>query len=255
MLRIGVSEAVAYRAEMFVWVLATTMPLISLALWTAVAREAPVGRFTAAGFGAYFLVTFIVRQITGSWISWQMNFEVRQGTLSQRLLRPVHPLFAYGAEVIAALPLRLVVALPVAIVILATSARQGLTTDPLLWLAFFLALLGSWLITYLVNVMIGTLALFMESSIKVMDVYLALFFVFAGYTIPVELFPGWLRALNDWLPFRYQIGLPVELATHGHTRAEALRMLGQQWAYVLVLGLAAQMFWQRGLKRFAAYGG
>ena len=47
LLRVGVAEAVAYRAEMFVWVLATTMPLISLALWNAVAREAPVGRFTA----------------------------------------------------------------------------------------------------------------------------------------------------------------------------------------------------------------
>ncbi|NRD47887.1 ABC transporter permease, partial [Corallococcus exiguus] len=37
MLRIGFSEAVAYRAEMIIWVLATTMPLIMLALWSAVA--------------------------------------------------------------------------------------------------------------------------------------------------------------------------------------------------------------------------
>ncbi len=31
------------------------------------------------------------------------------------------------------------------------------------------------------------------------------------YLIPLRMFPPWLRELLDWLPFRYQIGLPVEL--------------------------------------------
>ncbi|MFN0061000.1 MAG: ABC transporter permease [Myxococcaceae bacterium] len=255
LLRIGLAEAVAYRAELFVWVLATTMPLISLALWHAVALEAPVGRFSANSFTAYFLMTFIVRQLTGTWIAWQMNFEVRQGTLSQRLLRPIHPLMGYGAGVLAALPMRVVVSVPIAAILLATAARSSLTHTPTMWMAFAMALIGGWLITYLINVMIGTLALFIESSVKVMDVYLAMFFVFAGYTIPVELFPEWLRAANDWLPFRYQIGLPVELATDGHSPSQALRMLAQQWAYVGGLALAAHWLWHKGLRRFEAYGG
>ena len=39
LMRVGVSQAVAYRAEMLVWVLTTTMPLIMLPLWHAVAEE------------------------------------------------------------------------------------------------------------------------------------------------------------------------------------------------------------------------
>ncbi len=35
----------------------------------------------------------------------------------------------------------------------------------------------------------------MESSLKLMDVYLVLFFVFCGYLIPVELFPPALRSV------------------------------------------------------------
>ena len=61
LLRVGFSEAVAYRAEMLIWVLATTMPLVMLALWSAVAREAPIGRFGQSEFTAYFLADFIVR--------------------------------------------------------------------------------------------------------------------------------------------------------------------------------------------------
>src|SRR5206468_10490259 len=89
---VGFSEAVAYRAEFLVWMLSTTMPLIMLALWSAVAHEAPVGRFGEKEFVAYFLATFIVRQLTGSWAAWQMNFEIRRGTLALRLLRPIPPM-------------------------------------------------------------------------------------------------------------------------------------------------------------------
>ena len=64
MFRVGFAEAVAYRAEFFVWILTTTMPLIMLALWSAVAHEAPIGRFREGDFVAYFLATFIVRQLT-----------------------------------------------------------------------------------------------------------------------------------------------------------------------------------------------
>ncbi|HVY49889.1 MAG TPA: hypothetical protein VHB21_28535, partial [Minicystis sp.] len=106
LLRVGFAEAVAYRAEMVVWLLTTTMPLVSLALWSAVADAGPVGRFDQRRFGAYFLATLLVRQLTGSWLVWELNQEIRTGTLSQRLLKPIHPLVAYSAENLAALPMR-----------------------------------------------------------------------------------------------------------------------------------------------------
>ena len=55
LLRVGFSEAVAYRAEFLVWLLSTNMPLVMLALWSAVARDGPVGRFRQADFAAYYL--------------------------------------------------------------------------------------------------------------------------------------------------------------------------------------------------------
>jgi ABC-2 type transport system permease protein len=39
-LRIGFAEMVAYRAEFLVWILTTNMPLVMMALWSAVAAEA-----------------------------------------------------------------------------------------------------------------------------------------------------------------------------------------------------------------------
>ncbi|MBI3180665.1 MAG: ABC-2 family transporter protein [Myxococcales bacterium] len=260
LLRVGFSEAVAYRAEMLIWVLSTTMPFVMLALWSSVAHEQPVlaesgRRFGEAEFTAYFLTTFVVRQLASSWAAWEMNYEVRTGALSMRLLRPLHPLVAYGAENIAALPMRIAVCLPVVALSLWAVGTSAVPRGGLRWLAFLAALLGAWLITFLANVCIGCLSLFMQSSVKVMEVWLAAYFVFSGYLIPIELFPGWLRQAVDFLPWRYQIGLPVELLSSMQEPAGALPLLGVQWAYVLGLGLLAQLLWRKGLSRFAAYGG
>jgi ABC-2 type transport system permease protein len=253
--RIGFAEAVAYRAEFLVWILATTMPLIMLALWSAVARDGPVGRFGQTEFTAYFLATFLVRQLTGSWAAWQMNFEIRQGTLATRLLRPIHPMVSYAVENLAAQPLRLVAAVPAAIIGLIVVGAHVLPQSATLWLAWLAAMLGAWLITFLSSYAIGCLAFFAQSSLKVMDVWLTLFFVLSGYLIPVELFPPGLHAAIDWLPFRYQIGLPVEILTSAHATREVFGLLVVQWGWVAFFFVVALALWKAGLKRFAAFGG
>ncbi len=253
--KVSFAEAVAYRAEFLIWMLSTTMPLIMLALWSAVARDAPVGRFGQKEFVSYFLATFIVRQLTGSWAGWEMNFEIRQGTLALRLLRPIHPMLTYAAQNLAAQPLRLVVALPMAVLWLGSAGAGGLSRDPVVWAAFGAAMAGAWLVSFLTSFAIGSLAFFMESSLKVMDAWLTLFFVLSGYLIPVELFPPVVRTIADWLPFRYQLGLPVELMTGAHDRGAALALLGIQWIWIAVMLAGAIALWRKGLERFAAYGG
>ena len=124
LVRVGFAESVAYRAEMLVWLLSTTMPLVMLALMTAVARDAPLGRFGQADFTAYYLAALVVRLVTGAWVIWEVNYEIRQGTLAFRLLRPLHPLVAYAAENVGAMPIRFLMVIPIATgALLAVAAR------------------------------------------------------------------------------------------------------------------------------------
>lgn len=259
LLKIGLAEAIAYRAEMLVWVLATTMPFVMWVMWSAVAEVAPVigqsGKsFSPGAFSAYFLSTFIVRQFVSAWASWEMNFEVRQGTLAMRLLRPLHPIIHYAMSHIAALPLRFIVATPVAIALVLTSAEH-LPRDYRLWALWVPCMVGAWLGAFFTNVAIGTLCFFMESSLKVMQVALALQMVFSGYLIPLDLFPPALRGVAELLPFRYQIGLPVEVMTGTHSFEQAARLVLFQWAWAAALIGITLFAWQRGVKRFQAFGG
>jgi ABC-2 type transport system permease protein len=255
LLRIGLAEAVAYRAEFVVWLLSTNMPLVMLALWSAVARDGPVGRFGQKDFTAYFLAALVVRLMTGAWVIWEVNFEIRQGTLAYRLLRPIHPLFAYACENIAAMPLRLVLSLPVALTLLLTVGADRVTRDPLLLALFPVTVIGAWLITFLAMSIIGALAFYVESAGSVFELWLGLFGVFSGYLVPLELFPGWVTTLARFLPFRYMLAFPVEMVIGMESRSRALSEFGVQWLFVGALGAGAAGAWRLGLRRFAAFGG
>ncbi len=255
MLRVGLAEAVAYRAEFLVWLLSTNMPLVMLALWSAVARDGPVGRFGQREFVAYFLAALVVRLMTGAWVIWELNQEIRQGTLAFRLLRPVHPLLAYACENVAAMPLRLLISLPVAVVLLFTVGAAHVTRDPLLWAIFPVSIAGAWLITFLAMSIVGALAFYLDSAGSIFEIWLGLFGVFSGYLVPLALFPGWMTGLARALPFRYMLGFPVEMIIGMLGRGRALGELGVQWLYVAALAAAALGAWRLGLRRFAAFGG
>jgi len=255
LLRVGLAEAVAYRAEFLVWLLSTNMPLVMLALWSAVAREAPVGRFGQREFTAYFLAALVVRLTTGAWVIWELNFEIRQGTLAFRLLRPLHPLVAYACENVAAMPLRLALSLPVTAALLFTVGGTHVTRDPLLLALLPVALLGAWLITFLAMCVVGTLAFYVDSAASIFEIWMGLFGVLSGYLVPLELFPGWVATLARALPFRYMLAFPVEMLTGMQSRARALGDLGIQWLFVCVLAGCAAGAWRLGLRRFAAFGG
>ena len=195
-----------------------------------------------------------MRQLVSSWASWEMNFEVRQGTLAMRLLRPIHPIISYAMGHIAALPLRLFVATPVAVALVITS-REQLPHDPRIWAVWVPCMIGAWLVAFLSNIAVGTLCFFMESSLKVMEVWLACLMVFSGYLIPLDLFPPVLRTVAEVLPFRYQIGLPVEVMTGRYTFEQAAQLVGIQWAWAFALLMLSLVSWRAGVKRFQAFGG
>jgi len=253
--RIAFAAAIAYRSQFIVWILATNTPLVMLALWSSVAREAPFGHFGERAFVAYFLLTLIVRLLTGTWVVWEMNLEIKDGTLSQRLLRPVHPFLVYAVDNLAGIPLRVLVSLPVAVVVVATVARAELTSDPLMWLAAPFAVLGAWLISFSAMLAIGSLGLFWESSIALWDLWFSFYFVFSGYLFPLELFPRWLLRWVAVSPFPYTLSFPVETMLGMTSRADVLSGLAKQYAYGVGFLVLALWLWRRGLVRYAAYGG
>jgi ABC-2 type transport system permease protein len=255
LLRVGLSEVVAYRAEFLIWILTTNMPLVMLAIWHAVAATGPVGRFDQREFTAYFLAVLVVRLVTSTWVVWQMSMEIRDGTLSAKLLRPVHPLFAYAAEHLAAVPMRALMMSPVVALLVYFAGPRLALHDPVLALVLATSLLGAWLLVFFVMVLLGSLAFFVDSALGIFELWIAVFGLTSGYLIPLELLPSWVQRALNVLPFRFMLAFPVETLVGLLSRGAALRQLGIQWLYILVVGAGALAVWRAGVRRFAAFGG
>jgi ABC-2 type transport system permease protein len=150
--------------------------------------------------------------------------------------------------------MRGVVAFPV-VGILLYVARAELSHDWFSWLLLCPALVGAWLIYFLVQAIIGTFALRFESAASLFDAWLGFSNILSGYLVPLDLFPHGVRSLALVLPFRFQLSFPVELMLGRWARADALALLGAQWAYVAVFFVATRVAWRSGLRHYAAYGG
>lgn len=254
MLRVGFAELVAYRGEVVIWILTTTMPLIMFAMWSTLAREAPVGRFDEATFGAYFLSTLVVRQLSAAWIVWELNYVIRTGALSALLLRPVSPLLYYAAQNLGALPFRFLFLIPIVLLALIWMPDMPLSGDPLRALLYLWTIALAWLLTFLVQTVFGVLALYTQQSLSFQEAWFGLWAILSGYLLPLELIPA-LERVAVWLPFRAMGSLPTEIII-GHLEGpELVQGLGAQLAWVVIIFSSVRVIWGRALGRFEAYGG
>ncbi|MFO0723394.1 MAG: ABC-2 family transporter protein [Myxococcota bacterium] len=254
LLKVGFANMVAYRGEILIWILTTTMPLIMYALWSAVAEEAPLGRFDGPALASYFLAMLVVRQLSSAWVVWELNEQIRSGSLSVHLVRPAHPLVLIAAENLAAIPIRVLVLIPIVIAAVFLEPKMRFTADPLLLLLGAYATAMSWLLTYLIQSLVGLTALYTQQSLGIQDAYFGVWALCSGYFIPLELVPE-LFAIARWLPFRAVGGLPVEIWV-GHLAGVdlALGLLAQAF-WVVAAAITLVWFWPRAMRRFEAYGG
>jgi ABC-2 type transport system permease protein len=258
LLRIGVAETVAYRAEFVVWMLTSTMPLIMLSLWTSVAKEAPFQSYTSADFVAYFLGVLIVRNLTGNWVAWQMSEDVRMGLLSMRLLRPIHPFIAYAASHSAALPFRSLIALPIAVILLISSGASSITSEPAQLALLLPSIALAWLITFGIMFALGCLSFWMTQTFGIVNFYFGLWSLLSGYLMPLDIMHAKYPLMADIaraLPFYYMLGAPVELMTKHLSGMQLLELIGWQVAWATICVAAALIVWRRGLRHFEAVGG
>jgi ABC-2 type transport system permease protein len=255
LLRVGLSDLVAYRAEFLIWILTMNLPLVMMALWSAVAAEGPVGRFGQREFVSYYLAMFLVRILTGGWLVWELTMEFKRGTLAMRLLRPMHPLWVYSAQQLAAVPMRVLVLSPVALVFYWIVGAHLPLHDPVRLCIVAASLVGAWLLLFLVMAIIGTLAAYVESALSVFDLWLSAQAILSGFLVPLELMPPWVNRVAHVLPFRYLLGFPVEVLIGLEDNHTAVHDLAVQWTFVAGALLLALFMWRRALRRFAAFGG
>ena len=249
--RVAFAGMVAYRAEMVIWVLSATLPLVMMALWNAAASGGPVNGWDQIELARYFTLNLVVRQLTGSWIVWELNWNIRQGDLSPKLLRPMHPLVFNTAETVSALPFRLMVLTPLVGILLVWRPEILFWSGWGIFFAFVVSTLFSLAIQWMVQAIFGLLAFWFDDATGFWSAWFSVWALCGGYFVPLDLFPDHLISFVRWLPFYSTLGAPIDVAMGN---VGVLPTLGVQVGWMVVLVGVTSAMWSAGIRRYGAVG-
>lgn len=256
-LRISLALQMQYRVGMAIWMLWLVLePVVYLSVWTAVAQSSggSVGGFTPGDFAAYYIVLLVVSHFTQIWHMWEYDYIIRQGILSGRLLRPLHPIHNDAAENIAYKLLMLFVVLPV-VAGLVLAFRPIL--EPPLWavLAFLPAVLLAAVLAFLAGWALAMVAFWTQRIFAVNQAYYIAMLFFAGQIAPLELLPQAMQTAAGLLPFRWFVAFPVELLLGRLGPEEVLGGFVAQGLWIALMALLVRAAWKAGVRQYSAVGG
>ena len=251
-----IAEQFQYRGALVIWLLGLVIePVIYLAVWSTVARSqgGEVDGYSAEAFAAYFLATMVVSHASFTWVMWEMEYWIRQGTLSPLLVRPVHPIHRQIAVNLTFKLLTLTVIVPVAVV-LALVFRPAFTVTPATAVAFVPSLILAIALRFAIEWTLASAAFWVTRVVAINQLYFVAFLFLSGQAVPLPLLPGPARTLAEILPFYRTLGFPVELLLGRLSLGEAVLGIGAQAAWLAVAVLLLNVVWNRGIRQYSAVG-
>jgi len=255
-LKTGLATMLQYRGSLVIWLIGNVLePLIYLVVWSTVSRSTggTVGGYGARDFAAYYIVLMLVNQVTFSWVMYEFDYRIREGTFSADLLHPLHPIHADIAENLSSkavsLPFMIAAAAGLSVVF-----HPVFRLSPLAAAAFVPALVLAFLVRFLVDWTVA-LAAFWTTRVSAINQihYMAVLF-FSGQIAPLAVLPRPLQVAANILPFRWTVGFPVELLLGRVTGPRILAGFAVQGAWLLAGALLVRYVWRASVKRYSAVG-
>jgi viologen exporter family transport system permease protein len=256
-MRTAVATQFQYRAANYFYMLGMVAePVIYLVVWTTIADSngGSVNGITAGEFAAYYIVWTLVRNMNIVFGAPFWEWRIREGQFSGQLLRPMHPIhfdIAYfaGWKVVV-----VVMWIPLAVV-LSAIFHPTLSPNPLEVVVFLIAIWGAYLLRTAVQETIGMLNFWTTRGAAVFDLYMAMELLLSGRLVPLQLMPGWVQTLANFLPFKWTFGFPIE-ALVGSMSTEALLLgLGAQMLWIVGMFLVFRYTFRIAVRHYAAVGG
>ena len=250
-----------YRAEIFLWAIATSLPLIMMGVWVEAGDSGKFEGFTAVDAARYFIAVFIVRQLTIVWVIYEFEYHVVSGKLSSILLHPIDPMVRYITELLGEQLSRLPFgALLVALsFVIQPQALWGNDQQPGLWLPawwrvglFVVACYAAFFLRYLLQYTTSFLAFWLE-RVSALDALTMIPYTFlGGLVIPLEVMPAAVREFALWTPFPYMLWFPARLLAGGEV--DLVRGFVTLAVWGVLLWTLNRWLWRRGLKHYSAMG-
>jgi ABC-2 type transport system permease protein len=244
-----------YRSRSFVWfVIGLIGPLVMILFWYAASNSNSDLQFST--IASYYLLLIPISITLTSHVEEKVsNEDIKDGELTHYLMRPFsYYWFNYFEEV----PYRLLQGfygiVIVGILLYFFPYLLTIKQNPFsLLLAICIFILG-YALSFTFKMIVGLVTFWVTDIGGFIQFEDMLFFIFAGYMMPLYLLPTQMQHIAQFLPFAYMIYYPVQAVQGALSVDQLFWTMFLQVCWLLGLVYIYSVLWHNGLKKFTATG-
>ncbi len=261
-MRAGIQSVIAYRMNFIGFVIGGLVYcFVMYYLWNAVFLSS--GSDTFMGFSMTDMVVYLflsnaTGEITFSSVSTDIGEEIRDGSISMRLIKPVNTDMSYFATEIGGSIIRFVVfALPVTIGIeIYRYCMLGrIMFEPVNFLLYLLSALLAYIISFRVNLCFGFVAFYVKNLWGIGILKNSIVNFLSGSLIPLAFMPEWMKTILEYMPFSSMNYTPVMIYMGKYGTTELFVRLAVQAVWALLVYGLSKLIWFGAVKKLCVQGG
>lgn len=245
------AHMIEYRAEIFLWALSGSLPLILMGVWIEASQN---GNFAldSIDFARYFFAVFLVRQLTTVWVIWDFEREIVEGHLSFRLLQPMDPVWHHVArhlsEKLTRIPL---VFFFIGLFFLLYPKAIWIPSFTSLFL-FAVAIALAFFVRFIVQYTFAMFAFWTERASAIEQFWFLFYIFLSGMIAPLDVFPPLAKEIIFWTPFPYFVYFPAALLTGLPVDIIRGSLIIMGWGVIFFF--LNRWLWRRGLRHYSGMG-
>jgi ABC-2 type transport system permease protein len=250
------AEQWQYRANLLMYLAYWLVsPITYLAVWTTIANaQHNVSGLTAANFAAYYLTLLPVDILTSSITIHLLAYRIQNGTISNELLQPVHPVLTnILVNNIAFKVLQVIAFVPIWFV-LVLLFRPVLTYTWTSLICAVPAIVLGFALRFLLESTITLIAFWTTRVWAIYQFDSAFSMLLNGAFVPLALLPPWAQMIAHILPYQLTLSFPVLLLLNQFPAEQIPLNFGLQVFWLVALYALFTFVWRKAIKQYSAVG-
>ncbi len=259
-INIGIQNTLVYRVNFLFRSTFGLIPLFAtISLWRAVyaSNEGQVGTYQLTEMISYYLVVTIVDALTAVYDDdWQIAGDIRDGNISQFLLKPIDYLtyrfclFSAGRVMYSLLAI-----VPVGLFVFLQRNYFVAPPNAHTLMIFLISVALTALLQFLISYTLALLAFWLLEISTFIFIIFAFEYIAGGHLFPLDILPRFLAKALAFTPFPYQMFFPVSIYVGKVTGTAMYQGLLLQMLWVIGFFVLARVVWRRGIRKYSAVGG
>jgi len=252
------ATSLEYRTNFFGTILNEIVSIIVVViLWISVFRtNGTIAGYTFSDTILYYFLAPLVGFISHTQIAQVIGDDVKDGSLSNKLVKPIRVWPYYFFQALAGKVSTIVTIVPLYLLILVIGTKI-LGTDPIqfipLLFGFFFGLFG-FLLNFVIDLSLGSLAFFLHDIWWFKHFKAFIIGILAGISFPLDFIPEAIRNVVLLLPFKFMYYTPIQYIVGKQSLGNITGDLALISFWLLIIYFGGRVLWRRGVTKYEAFG-